>query len=224
MSWPTFAVIFGLFFVTHSVPVRPSVKARLQRHIGQTGFTVAYSFLSLIMLTALIWAAQNAPYLQLWPQASWHRYVVFFGMFFVCVIAALAFGRPNPFSFGGARNDDYDPATPGIVRISRHPLLASIALWAGLHLLPNGDLAHAILFGVFLSFAVLGRWIIDQRKRRLMGPSEWHALLHKTRQSPLLQTPANRIGLAVRIGIATGVFGLLMVLHPILIGASPLPV
>jgi uncharacterized membrane protein len=224
MSCSAFAAVFGLFFVTHSVPVRPTVKARLQRHLGQTGFTVAYSFLSLIMLTALIWAAQNAPFQQLWSQTLWQRYVVFFGMFFVCLIAALAIGRPNPFSFGGARNDDYDPATPGIVRISRHPLLAAIALWAGLHLLPNGDLAHAIMFGVFLSCAVLGRWIIDRRIKRLMGPSEWHALLRKTRQSPLLQTPANRIGLAVRIGIATGVFGLLMVLHPILIRASPLPV
>lgn len=223
ISWPTFAAVLGAFFVTHSVPVRPAVKARLQRHLGSTGFTVSYSVLSLLMLAGLIWAAQNAPYVQLWPQAVWHRYVLFLGMFLVCLIAALTIGRPNPFSFGGARNHEFDPARPGIVRLLRHPLLTAIALWAGLHLLPNGDLAHVILFGIFLGFAILGTWIIDRRNKRLMGPSEWQAILLETQQVPLFQPPLNPGALAARIGAATGVFALLTALHPIAIGVSPLP-
>lgn len=224
ISWPTFAAVFGAFFVTHSIPVRPAIKAHLQRVLGQTGFTMCYSALSLVMLAALIWAAQNAPYIQLWPQMAWHLYVVFFGMFLVCVILALAVGRPNPFSFGGARNHAFDPAQPGIVRLSRHPLLAGITLWAGLHLLPNGDLAHVILFGVFVGFALLGRWIIDRRNKRQMGPQHWHALLQQTRSARLFQHPTGRRAFALRIGIAVGVFALLLVLHPIIIGASPLPI
>ena len=164
-----FAAVFGLFFFTHAVPVQPVVKARLLGFLGQTGFTVSYSILSLVMLSALIWAAQNTPYGQLWRPAAWHRYAVFFGMFLVCVILALAIGRPNPFSFGGAQTHAFDPPRPGVVRLSHHPLLAAIALWAGLHLLPNGDLAHVILFGVFLGFALLRRWIIDRRNKRQMG-------------------------------------------------------
>ncbi|MEH6522858.1 NnrU family protein [Sulfitobacter sp.] len=223
ISWPAFAAVFAAFFVTHSVPVRPKVKARLQKHLGKTGFTASYSMLSLGMLIALIWAAKNAPYVQLWPQEIWQRYVVFFGMYFVCVIVGLAILRPNPFSFGGAHNNEFDPTKPGIVRLSRHPMLVAIALWAGLHLMPNGDLAHVILFGVFLVFAILGSRIIDARNKRLMGISQYHALLSKTQDAPLFQTPLNWRSATLRVAIATGVFVLLIILHPLAIGVSPLP-
>ena len=36
-------------------------------------------------------------------------------------------------------------------------------------LVPNGDLAHVILFGTFAGFALLGQRLIDRRKRREMG-------------------------------------------------------
>lgn len=224
ISWPAFAAVFAAFFITHSVPVRPKVKARLQKHLGKTGFTACYSILSLGMLIALIWAAKNAPYVQLWSQEIWQRYVVFFGMYLVCLIVGLAIWQPNPFSFGSAHNYRYDPTKPGIVRLTRHPMLAAIALWAGLHLLPNGDLAHVILFGVFLVFAILGRRIIDARNKRLMGVSQYHALLSKTQDAPLLQPPLSWRAFTLRVAIATGAFVLLIILHPVTIGVSPLPI
>lgn len=80
ISWPLFALTFAAFFVTHTVPVRPKVKVRLQRLLGPRGFTLAYSLLSLCMLGAVIAAAAHAPYVQLWPQAVWQHYVVAVGM------------------------------------------------------------------------------------------------------------------------------------------------
>jgi uncharacterized membrane protein len=224
IGWPLFATAFVAFFVTHTVPVRPSIKARLQAALGNTGFTLAYSALSLLMLGVLITAAKYAPYVQLWPQMPWQRWVVLFGMAAVCVIAALAIGRPNPFSFGGARNARFDPAHPGIVRIMRHPLLVALALWAGLHLLPNGDLAHVLMFGVFLGFAVLGRWIIDRRNKRLMGAGKWRDLLDKTQSAPWLQAPATWRGLFLRLVAAAVALTVLLLLHPVVLGVSPLPV
>nr|WP_299880523.1 NnrU family protein [uncultured Sulfitobacter sp.] len=41
----------------------------------------------------------------------------------------MSLGRPNPFSFGGSRNAQFDPAHPGLVRFMRHPLLVALALW-----------------------------------------------------------------------------------------------
>jgi uncharacterized membrane protein len=224
MSWSAFALVFAAFFVTHTVPVRPKVKARLQGVLGVRGFTIAYSTLSLCMLGLLIAAARNAPYVALWPQTVWQRHVVLVGMFLVCLIAAFAIGRPNPFSFGGARNNHYDPTRAGIIRLTRHPLLLALALWAGLHLLPNGDLAHVILFGVFLGFALLGRWIIDRRKKRQMGSAVWHALRAETAQAPLVAPAGSRAEILLRAFLAIGVFLILLLLHEPVIGAYALPV
>lgn len=223
ISWAAFAAVFAAFFVTHTVPVRPRIKARLQRRLGETGFTISYSIISLFMFSALIWATQNAPYVQLWEQVPLLRYVLFCGMACVCLIAGSAIGRPNPFSFGGANNHAFDPTRPGVVRFSRHPLLVAIALWAGLHLLLNGDLAHVILFGVTLVFACFGMLIIDRRTKRLMGHSQWSALLLETRKAHFFQFSMDRRAVAVRIGLAAGAFTLLLVLHPVALGVSPLP-
>ena len=61
MGWAGFAAIFAGFFLTHSVPVRPGVKARLIGLLGSRGFGLAYSALSLAMLVVLIRAAGAAP-------------------------------------------------------------------------------------------------------------------------------------------------------------------
>src|SRR3546814_17919639 len=90
----------------------------------------------------------------------------------VCLILALAIGRPNPFSFGGTNNAAFDPARPGIVGWIRHPLLAALALWAGAHAFANGTLAHVLMFGIFAAFALVGGPLIDRRRQRDMGP-EW---------------------------------------------------
>lgn len=223
MSWSAFTLVFVAFFVTHTIPVRPAVKARLQGVLGVRGFTTAYSALSLFMLGLLIAAAKSAPFIELWSQAHWQRYVVLVGMFFVCLIAAFAIGRPNPFSFGGAHNDRFDPARAGIVRLTRHPLLLALALWAGLHLLPNGDVAHVILFGIFLGFALLGRWIIDRRKKRQMGAAVWHALKAGTAQAPLVAPAGSRGVILLRALVAIGAFLVLLLLHEPVIGVYPLP-
>ncbi|MEI4263705.1 NnrU family protein [Roseovarius sp. D0-M9] len=98
---------------------------------------------------------------------------------------------PIRFSFGGAQNERFDAARPGIVRWSRHPLLLAMALWAAAHIVPNGDLAHVILFGTFAIFALLGGQLIDRRKRHEMGP-EWQRLRRVVAVAPpVLHFPLN---------------------------------
>lgn len=222
MTWASFFGIFALFFLTHSIPVRPGIKARVVARIGARGFGIGYSILSLCMLALLIWAANSAPYVELWSQAMWHRHVVHLGMFATCLIFAFSIRRPNPFSFGGARNHAFDPAHPGIVRLFRHPLLAGLMAWAFLHLLPNGDLAHVLLFGVLGGFAILGRGLINRRKRREMGSENWAQLHAAVARAPLVTRPQNMADLAIRLLCGIGGFGTLLVLHPIVIGVSAL--
>ena len=218
MTWFGFAGVFAAFFASHSIPLRPGVRKRIVGAMGRRAFGLAYSVLSVGMLALLIHAAGRAPHVTLWPSLPWHYHVVQAGMLAVCLILALSVGRPNPFSFGGARNDRFDPARPGIVRHLRHPVLVALALWAGLHLLPNGDLAHVLLFGTLGAFAIMGRALIDRRKCREMGPDAWQALWHETCGAPRVQPPRSWAGLALRLLAAVVAYGALVVLHPVVIG------
>jgi uncharacterized membrane protein len=220
MSWFGFVGIFALFFVTHSVPVRPAVKGPIVNAIGPRGFTISYSVLSIGMLALLIWAASEAPFVELWLQMTWQRHVVHLGMLAVCLILAFSVARPNPFSFGGTHNHAFDPARPGIVRLTRHPILIAMALWAALHLLPNGDLAHVILFGVLGGFALVGRGLINRRKQRVMGADVWNDLNDVVAKSSYLTPPQSVMGAFVRCGAGVFVFVALLMLHPIVIGVS----
>ncbi|WP_417526150.1 NnrU family protein [Marinovum sp.] len=222
MGWTGFTAIFAAFFLTHSLPLRPAVKSGLVRRLGPRRFTLAYSAVSLMMLALLIWAAGEAPYVELWPQMDWHRHTVHRGMLAVCLMLALSLGRPNPFSFGGMHNDRFYPARPGLVRWIRHPVLVALALWAGLHLLVNGDLAHVILFGVLGSFAVAGQGLVNRRKRREMGTSAWQALRATVREAPPLHPPVSWTGLLLRLAAGIAAFVALLAAHPFVIGVSAL--
>ena len=218
MQWLTFAGVFALFFATHSIPVRPLVKRHLVNILGSNGFTAAYSMLSILMLVLLIWATRNAPFVLLWSQAPWHRPVVWLGMLVVCLILGVSLGRPNPFSFGGRANETFNPAAGGIIGYVRHPLLVGLALWAALHLLINGDLAHVILFGTLSVFAVFGQRTVDMRKQRVLGPEHWQRLLSETRKACGLQLPSRATVLRIFVGVL--VYVLLVALHPAIIGRS----
>ncbi len=218
MSWFGFAGVVAAFFVTHSVPLRPAIKSRLVASLGARGFGAVYSLLSLAMLALLIHSAGRAPYIQLWPVAEWQYHFVQAGMLVVCLLLALAIGRPNPFSFGGRRNTRFDPKRPGIVRLTRHPLLIALALWAGLHLLPNGNLAHLILFGSLAAFALMGQTLIDRRKQREMGADTWHSLRAQMAGAPILGAPVSWTNACLRIAGGIAIYILLVTLHPVVIG------
>jgi uncharacterized membrane protein len=216
MDWLEFTAAFAAFFLTHSMPLRPALRPHLQRAVGRRGFTLAYSALSLAVLGWLIAAAGRAPYVPLWNWAPWQHLVPLVVMLPVCLILSLAIAQPNPFSFSGTRNETFDPARPGIVRLHRHPLLLALTLWAGAHVVPNGDLAHVILFGTFTGFALLGRRLIDRRKQREMG-KDWDTLAAKVKGAAPLPLPLPRLvtGLALYL--------LLIAAHPFLFGVSPVP-
>ncbi len=221
MGWLEFVAAYAVFFASHSLPVRPSVRPWLEARLGSSGFTLAYSALSLVVLAWLIGAAGRAPHLAVWDWAPWQVHVPLTVMGPVCLILALSIGRPNPFSFGGARNDQFDPARPGIIRLSRHPLLLALALWAAAHVVPNGDLAHVILFGTFAAFALLGGRLIDRRKRREMVP-EWQRRRDCVADAPLLSASQSG-GTLLRVAAGIALYGALLWAHPFLFGVSPLP-
>ena len=219
-AWTEFAAAWAVFLLSHAVPVRPPVKPWLVARIGAPGFGLAYSALSLAVLVWLIGAAGRAPHLEIWPPAAWQTWVTVAAMTLACQVLAFALFAPNPYSFGGWRNGTFDPARAGLLRLTRHPLLAALALWSLGHLAPNGDLAHLLLFGGFAGFALLGGRMIDRRRRRALGVAVWTKGLGDLRRGRGPLAPGNT-GLRVAAGLA--LTAALILLHPLVIGL-PVPI
>jgi len=221
VGWLEFALAWAAFFATHSLPLRAPIRPWFQARLGPRGFTLAYSALSLAALVWLIDAAGRAPFVPMWNWASWQVHVTLTIMLPVCLIMALAVGRPNPFSFGGARYESFDPKRAGIVRVTRHPLLVALALWAAAHVVPNGDLAHVLLFGVFATFAALGGRLVDKRRQREMGP-DWQHLQDEVTASSGSIRPVSWTAASARLAAGVALYGGLIWAHPWLFGVSPL--
>lgn len=229
-GWGEFVSAFAFFIVSHAVPVRPPVRRRLVGLFGERVFLILYSLVSLVLLAWLILSAGRAPHIVVWAFAPWQLWVPVLVMPLVCALVAFGVAAPNPLSFGARNSDEYDPERPGIAGIARHPLLWAIALWAGTHLIPNGDLAHVVLFGGFAGFALTGMAAIDRRQRRTLGPDEWARLAARTSFLPLAALidrrwrPSKPRIEGIRAAVAALLYVLLIALHATAIGVSPLPV
>ncbi|WEF23956.1 NnrU family protein [Paracoccus sp. S3-43] len=170
-GWGEYLAAWACFLGAHLIPALPGPRGWLVARLGRRGYLVAFSLLSIGLLSWLILAAGRAPHVHLWDQPLWSRWLVNIAMPLAILVAVLAVGLSG--------------------------LIVAFTLWAGAHLVANGDLAHAILFGGMLVFALSG-----------VARSGLPGVFRVTWQ---------RLVLAVLIWAA------LLHLHPLLIGVSPLP-
>lgn len=225
MDWIEFALAMGLFMVSHRLPAWMGVKERLVASLGARGYTLAFSAVSLLLLWWVIAAAGRAPFVPLWDQAGWHRWAVNLAMPVVVALAAFGVAAPNPFAFEG-RAAGFDPERPGIAEVTRQPLLWALALWAGAHVLANGDLAHVLLFAPFLGLALAGMPVVEARRRRVLGEAEWTRLTAATGLFPGAALVAGRWRPGGwpspwRLGVALAAWAVLWHLHAPVIGVWP---
>lgn len=214
-GWGEYALAWAAFLLTHALPVRPPLRPWLVARLGRWGFGLGYSALSLAVLGWMFAAAARAPHVPLWPPLAGSVWLVLGAVTLACLILAAEMGRPNPLSLGDGQGA-LDPARPGLLRLTRHPLLAALALWAGAHLVANGDLAHALMFGGFLGLALAAMRAIDTRRRRQMGPARWAGMAEAARGVPLGLPGWPRLAMA-----GAGVT-LLLALHPWVAGPDVL--
>ncbi len=234
MDWAEFFIAGALFLLTHRVPTIRSVRARFVEVFGIRGFIIGYSLLSLAMLAWLIVAAGRAPYVEVWAPAAWQAWVPNVVMPVAVLLIVFSVGAPNPLSFGSSDPSKFNPARPGVVGVARHGLLWGLALWSASHLIPNGDLAHIILFGVFFMFSIYGMRVIDRRKQRELGQARWNELAHATSFWPLQSLFMGRwrprlsdLGrdTLLRLIIAVIAYAVLLLwLHAGVLGVEPWPV
>ncbi|WP_334164376.1 NnrU family protein [Phenylobacterium sp.] len=129
----------------------------------------------------------------------------------------------NPTSVRQEGALDNPEVVRGMLRVTRHPFLWGVALWALGHLIVNGDAGSIILFGSLLALALFGTASIDAKRRRALG-SKWDAFAAQTSNIPFLAIASGRQRLSLgeigwwRILVALVVYGVLGWAHPYLFG------
>jgi uncharacterized membrane protein len=207
------------FLLTHFVTSTP-LRARLVTAMGEWPYRGIYSAVAFITLGWMIWAYTHTPREVLW--SGMRELPVIVMPFALILIACGYFRNPTMVGAEGLLRSE-DPAR-GMIRVTRHPIMWGLMLWAGAHTLALGELKALIFFGSFVVLAALGTLAMDRRKR---ANPDWGRFAAATSHVPFVAILQGRNRLDLReIGwkrplVGLIAFSLLLWIHPWLFGARP---
>ncbi|QXP89934.1 NnrU family protein [Methylococcus capsulatus] len=217
-----------LFFVgIHFLISGTGLRDRLVAYRGEQAFRAAFSVLSLLALGWVVFAYRQAPYVETWGQLTGFKPIaaVLMLVSFIFVVAGLT--TPNPSAVSGESVLNDAEAARGILRITRHPFLWGLSLWALVHVIANGDVAALLLFGSLLALCLAGTRSIDAKRRRTYG-DRWERFAAATSNVPFMAIKEGRNRLELgeigwqRLGIAVALYLAMLHFHAKIFGVSPL--
>jgi uncharacterized membrane protein len=190
MIWLLLGLV--VFLGTHSLAANRGLRARAVLRFGEGPYKAVFSLLSLLGLVLIVVGFSHyrqEGYIQLWTPPVWTRHLALLLMWpaMICLVAAYVPGN--------------------IKRVLKHPMLVAVKIWAGAHLLANGDLGSLILFGSFLAWAVYDR--ISLKRREAVGEVKI--------------SYGGRLNDVVAIVIGTMLYVVMILLHPLLIDVQVFP-
>lgn len=229
---PNLIAAAAFFVLIHLLISGTRVRDALIGRIGQgpyMGLFVALSWIGIIWLgwgfASARGSTENLAYWNLTPLTR-HIQMAVQLVAFLFIVPGIT--TPNPTSVRQEGALDRPDVVRGMLRISRHPFLWGVAIWAGGHLLVNGELASIVLFGSLLLLALFGTVSIDAKRRRALG-DKWDAFAAATSNVPFAAILAGRQRLALgeiglwRIALAVAIWAALAWAHPWLFGVRALP-
>lgn len=221
-----FVLLLGSFVASHILLASPPLRDALVGRLGETGFRIGYSLVSLALLVGAIRAYRavpEAPLLWVAPAWAWHLSAV------IMLLASILFaGSLTPANRALAGMPVSDRPATGVLAITRHPMMWAFGLWAGVHVLLSGRLDTVLLAAGLGLLALSGSAAQDIKKRRQLGPS-WDAWEAQTSYWPLgAQIAGRQPWRSARVGVAPLAGGLalwlvLTWLHPLLMRAPAVP-
>jgi uncharacterized membrane protein len=213
-------IVAGLAFAgSHVLLSSTRLRGSLRDQIGENGFLAVYSLTALATFAWFVAAFVAAPRIELWATQRWMALLPVVVMPFAAILLIAGYSTPNPTAVMMERQARADNPAPGILCITRHPVMWAIGLWATAHLIADGTARGVVFFGVFAILALGGTLLIDRKKRLALG-SNWTRLAQVTSNLPFLALFAGRTRLRWReIGLLRIIAGLL--LYAVLYRAHP---
>jgi uncharacterized membrane protein len=219
------AVFIGLHLLIAGTRLRDAIVGAIGEgpYMGLFSLASAGGIVWLVISYNMAFAAGSEVLWDFGPGVS-HLGIIVVAVAFLLAVSGLL--TPNPTAVGQQAAAAQEPT--GILRITRHPFLWGVALWAAFHVAANGDVASVVFFGTFLVLAVFGTFSIDAKRARKMGEA-WAAFARQTSNVPFAAILGGRntlkLGeiLTFRQAAAAGAFLALLFLHAWAFGASPFP-
>jgi len=143
-----------LFFATHALRIfADGWRSQMIGRVGANAWKGMVSVLALVGLVLIVegFGQTRADPVVLWLPPLWTRHLAALLVLIAFILVTAA----------------YLPGTR-IKAWVGHPMVAGVKAWALGHLLANGQLAHLVLFGSFLIWAILD-FVVSRRRDRLLG-------------------------------------------------------
>ena len=220
----------AFFVLIHLLVSGTRVRDVLAGRIGQNAYMGLFSLASLggLIWVGLAYAAARPTSASLWDLSAGARHGQVALQLLAMLLIVPGLMTPNPTSVRQEGALDRPDVVNGMLRITRHPFLWGVAIWAAGHLMANGDPASLVLFGAMLALALFGTASIDAKRRRALGPT-WEAFASQTSNIPFAAIATGRqtlklgeIGM-MRPAVAVAVWAALAFGHPYLFGVPALP-
>lgn len=219
------------FLGLHLLVAGTGVRGMAVRTLGEG---IYMGLFSLASIAGIIWLvmAYNAAFAsetyQVWDFGPGVRHLGIPVLFLAFLLAVPGLLTPSPTSIGQAQLLESPEPVQGMLRITRHPFLWGAAIWAGFHLLANGDAASIIFFGTVLILTILGTFSIDAKRRAAFGQA-WARFASRSSNVPFAAVLTGRTSLSLgeiglwRIAVAVALFLVVLFAHAWLFSASPFP-
>ena len=198
----TSLIAASIAFVGSHFAMSHPLRSALVERLGRFGFMALYTLVSFLTLGWMVAAFVAAPAGDL-PSTGLAGWIV---ATLLTLPAAILLGGSfagNPaFPQPGADRLATGKTPRGVFRVTRHPMMWGVALWAVAHIVLWWDWRSVIFAAALLILALVGSHLQDCKKRALMGDAwaKWEA---RTSYWP-------RWGALFRVGIVWWLVGLVL--------------
>jgi uncharacterized membrane protein len=221
----TLALAAFAFTALHLLVSGTRLRDALVARLGEKPYQGLFSLASVVVLGWLIWAYGKAHAPELTPLAEW-RWLAAPLVFLAFLLVVLGLFTRGPTVVGGEKLMTREDPARGVHRVTRHPFLWGVALWATVHAVYNAGAANLLFFGTFVVVAVAGTFSIDAKRLRAHGEN-WRRYAAVTSNLPFAAIIQGRnrfvaaeFGLAA-FGVAVAVFAGFALLHARFFGLPP---
>jgi uncharacterized membrane protein len=226
---PNLLLAAAAFLAIHLLVSGTRLRDRLVKTIGQGAYMGLFSLASVVIIVwlCLSYGAAKTTGPIWWGPTAISRHIQAGLMLLAFVLVVPGLLTPNPTSVAQEGTLAKPDVVSGMLRLTRHPFLWGVAVWAIGHLIVNGDLPSLAFFGSFLVLAIAGTFSIDAKRQRTLGP-EWTAFAGSTSNLPFWAILSGRqtfrpseIGW-VRLAAAVAGYVVILAFHKLLFGVAPL--
>ncbi len=157
-----------LFAGTHIGLSAEPFRGKLVSKMGEKGFQGFYSLVALatfaFLVTAFVLTDNTNEFFPVAASASWMTHLCNLIMLFAFILFFCGFANPSPMGMATVKTEAI-----GIIRITRHPMNMSFALFGLAHILTNRSPEEWMFYLGFLVYGVLGSMHQDRKKAHQGG-------------------------------------------------------